>query len=432
MGFEGRIVPECCSSFCDTEEANRNTVYPLLKKVVGTPFFSHFEIDLCSSCELWEDQPQCRMRDCSVCECEEPPVWSLEKNAGGSSDSTDSYRHGGVVVAAVDSAVLGGWETLAPAGPFGYGVHATSGGHGSGAEPTARVVDLLENPEGYTGYTGPSAEKVWSAVHSKNCFQTPNQNSSSSSNNNNNNNNNTIDEYCFLSPEQRLYNRFLSGLHSSISLHIAHLYCLEMDPERVGECAVWGPNDDIAYDRVLKHPGRVENLYVAFSLLLRAVVKAGSAVTAAVPDSDPLLEEGLSHWRESLLPELVSLERRAPPTFDETSLLAMLGSGGDGHGEDAAPGTADRRRSELRGRFEELESIIRCVGCDRCKLWGTLQTLGLGTALKILLDDDGSESLRLSRQEAVALVNTLERLSSSLVFAQEFRARREAACRDGR
>jgi len=186
MGFEGRIVPECCSSFCDTEEANRNTVYPLLKKVVGTPFFSHFEIDLCSSCELWEDQPQCRMRDCSVCECEEPPVWSLEKNAGGSSDSTDSYHHGGVVVAAVDSAVLGGWETLAPAGPFGYGVHATSGGHGSGAEPTARVVDLLENPEGYTGYTGPSAEKVWSAVHSKNCFQTPNQNSSSSSSSSNN------------------------------------------------------------------------------------------------------------------------------------------------------------------------------------------------------------------------------------------------------
>jgi len=36
---------------------------------------------------------------------------------------------------------------------------------------TAQVVDLRLNPEGYTGYTGPSAEKVWSAIHLTNCFQ---------------------------------------------------------------------------------------------------------------------------------------------------------------------------------------------------------------------------------------------------------------------
>ena len=36
------------------------------------------------------------------------------------------------------------------------------------------------------------------------------------------------------------------------------------------------------------------------------------------------------------------------------------------------------------------------------------------------------QTMHLSRQEAVALVNTLERLSSSLVFAREFRSRRDA------
>lgn len=28
-----------------------------------------------------------------------------------------------------------------------------------------------------------------------------------------------------------------------------------------------------------------------------------------------------------------------------------------------------------------------CVGCDKCRLWGKLQTHGMGTALKILFSD---------------------------------------------
>jgi ERO1-like protein alpha len=34
-----------------------------------------------------------------------------------------------------------------------------------------------------------------------------------------------------------------------------------------------------------------------------------------------------------------------------------------------------------------------CVGCEKCRLWGKLQVLGLGTALKILFSDDGQENL---------------------------------------
>ena len=29
-----------------------------------------------------------------------------------------------------------------------------------------------------------------------------------------------------------------------------------------------------------------------------------------------------------------------------------------------------------------------CVGCDKCRLWGKLQTSGVGTALKILFELD--------------------------------------------
>ena len=31
-------------------------------------------------------------------------------------------------------------------------------------------VDLVENPEAFTGYAGPSAHQVWKAIYEENCF----------------------------------------------------------------------------------------------------------------------------------------------------------------------------------------------------------------------------------------------------------------------
>lgn len=216
--------------------------------------------------------------------------------------------------------------------------------------------------------------------------------------------------YCVLPAEQRLYNRFISGLHSSISLHIAHTYCLELDSTKMGECYRWGTHSEIAHERVLNHPDRVENLYVAFALLLRAVVKAGPAVTAAVPRNDPFFADSLSNWTDSLLPELTKMAEECPKTFDESYLLMEPG--------------IRWKKVELQRRFRHLQEIMQCVGCERCKLWGTLQTLGVGTAMRVLFhDSEDVGSVQLSRQEAVALVHTLERLSSSLVFAHDLRSK---------
>lgn len=78
-----------------------------------------------------------------------------------------------------------------------------------------------------------------------------------------------------------------------------------------------------------------------------------------------------------------------------------------------------------------------CVGCDKCRLWGKLQVTGLGTALKLLFSYDGEFAIPLpssgavdkddpsasvlSRSEVVAFVNTLHRLSESLVAVEKFR-----------
>ena len=87
-----------------------------------------------------------------------------------------------------------------------------------------------------------------------------------------------------------------------------------------------------------------------------------------------------------------------------------------------------------------------CVGCDKCRLWGKVQTTGLATALKVLfeLDEMALKSapvfvdllvsvLRinypspqtnhdlLQRSEVVALINTLFRFSESLKAVDDFR-----------
>lgn len=37
--------------------------------------------------------------------------------------------------------------------------------------PDAQYVDLLLNPERYTGYKGPSAWRVWNSIYEENCFK---------------------------------------------------------------------------------------------------------------------------------------------------------------------------------------------------------------------------------------------------------------------
>jgi len=373
-------VSDCCCSYSDLEETNDVRVHSLLKEVVGTPFFAHFRVNLCSECALWQDPGLCVLRDCAVCECESAPAWAVECEQEGQSGEPATSQ--------VD-------QNVVPLPAFAVGAESSWGQGDQATSQEEVVVDLRENPERYTGYSGSSAARVWDEVHNRNCFNAELESSE----------NRTSSMFCPVSAVQRVYDRLLSGLHSSISLHIAHGYCLERSALVVGECARWGPNASLARERVLDHRSRVENLYAAFAVLLRAVVRAGEAVSVAVPKGDEAFAEGLQVWEEQLLPELVQLAATCPKTFAEDEIFS-------------GPGVAVVR-GEVERRLEQLAEIMKCVGCDRCKLWGTLQTQGLGVALKVLFQPD---DIKLTRQEAVALVHTLERLSSSLQYLRDFRS----------
>jgi hypothetical protein len=81
-------------------------------------------------------------------------------------------------------------------------------------------------------------------------------------------------------------------------------------------------------------------------------------------------------------------------------------------------------KEDFRQRFRNVSRIMDCVGCDKCRLWGKVQTNGYGTALKVLFEFDENDSSNdplLRRTELVALINTMDRLSHSLSSIKEFR-----------
>jgi len=91
-------------------------------------------------------------------------------------------------------------------------------------------------------------------------------------------------------------------------------------------------------------------------------------------------------------------------------------------------------KEDFRNRFRNVSRMMDCVGCDKCRLWGKLQTVGYGTALKVLFEYDenkNGENPPLRRTELVALVNTLDRISNSLTAIGRFRAM-VAARKDGK
>jgi ERO1-like protein alpha len=83
----------------------------------------------------------------------------------------------------------------------------------------------------------------------------------------------------------------------------------------------------------------------------------------------------------------------------------------------------------MQAAFRNVTAVMDCVGCEKCRLWGKLQLLGVAAALKVLVSDTAVPSspapLTLERNEAVALVNLFDRLARSVATVAALEARLE-------
>ncbi|KAF0036929.1 hypothetical protein F2P81_009803 [Scophthalmus maximus] len=287
--------------------------------------------------------------------------------------------------------------------------------------PDAEYVDLLLNPERFTGYKGSSAWRVWNSIYEENCFKprsvyrplnplAPSRGESTAA---------AAGRFKGLCLEKRVFYRLISGLHSSINIHLCAEYLLD---ERWGR-SVWGPNVQEFRQRFdtaeTKGEGtrRLKNLYFLYLIELRALYKVSPYFERAFINLYTGNSPEDSATKELLL-QVFNEIKSFPMHFDEKSMFA-------GHKIEAKT-----LKEEFRLHFKNISRIMDCVGCSKCRLWGKLQTQGLGTALKILFSEkeiqnlperSPSQGFQLTRQEIVALINGFGRLSTSIQQLHNFR-----------
>ncbi|KAJ1841040.1 endoplasmic oxidoreductin-1 [Coemansia sp. RSA 2703] len=204
--------------------------------------------------------------------------------------------------------------------------------------------------------------------------------------------------------EYRVFYRMVSGLHASISAHICADY-FNATSNR------WEPNLSCFISRIGAFPDRLQNIYFNFVLLSSAIQKM-KPYLEAYDYSTGSAKDDLAVKR--LMPKILNPVKNAGLLFDDSELFV---------------GAAGRElKHEFKENFRNISRIMDCTGCEKCRLWGKTQTLGIGTAMKALFSypdrafRGGFTTLDFKRNEIVALITTYFQFSCSLEGIEMFRA----------
>ncbi|KAF1997486.1 endoplasmic oxidoreductin [Amniculicola lignicola CBS 123094] len=438
------VVSDACASYSTLEQLNE-AIHPYLHSITqNTDFFSHYRLSLYSKkCPFWSDENgMCGNVACAVntLDNEEdiPLVWRAKElgrlegptaqHPGKKQQRKERPLEGNLGDDVDESCVV---EYDDECDDRDYCVPEDESATAKGD-----YVSLVGNPERFTGYAGVGAQQVWEAIYRENCFSKPPKNPQSTQPQGFGGFNNAqqwaaanqlrnvmqqqplqqniksaiaqgtpvasldpvdFDDTCI---EKRVFYRVVSGMHASISTHL----CWDYMNQTTGQ---WSPNLACYEQRLHKFPDRISNIYFNFALIMRAVGKIKQHVQDySFCSADPVQD---TRTKDMVL-RLASALPPGDEIFDESLMFTD-------------PDTI-ALKEDFRNRFRNVSRVMDCVGCDKCRLWGKLQTNGYGTALKVLFEFDENDSSKdppLRRTELVALLNTMDRLSHSLQAIKEFR-----------
>ncbi|KAK6439327.1 endoplasmic oxidoreductin-1 [Oleoguttula sp. CCFEE 5521] len=442
-------VSDACASYADLDQLNTR-LYPYVRSLANnTDFFSYYRLNLYDKqCPFWSDENGlCGNIACAVTTIENegdiPDIWKAEELSRlegpkakhpPRKEQRELQRplQGELGDGVGESCVV---EYDDECDERDYCVPEDEG-----AGTKGDYVSLNDNPERFTGYSGEGAHQVWDAIYRENCFSKPGAVKSQSAGSLSSDpfspfgqnqaqaamdfkqvmkahdrqqaqsagaaeDGPDFEDECL---EKRVFHRVISGMHTSISTHL----CYDYLNQTTGE---WGPNLQCYKDRLHRKPERISNLYFNYAFLLRAVGKLRDYVQDYTFCTGDTVQDARTKKMITVLADAIPA---GPKIFDESVMFTDHTL------------TGVELKEDFRNRFRNVSRIMDCVGCDKCRLWGKLQTNGFGTALKVLFEfghgDVGQEKPLLRRTELVALINTLDKTSSALKALEYFRAAVEA------
>mmetsp|Transcript_83198 Transcript_83198/g.240360 ORF Transcript_83198/g.240360 Transcript_83198/m.240360 type:complete len:1161 (+) Transcript_83198:103-3585(+) len=262
---------------------------------------------------------------------------------------------------------------------------------GDGANTDSEDVNLMKNPERNTGYNG---SHIWEAMFKENCFEVgsglPRGRFGGDSG------------MCY---EERVLYRLLSGWHAATTISVAKNYYVPGTKEK----SSWAPNPERYMESLGRHPDRSKNLEFSFVVVLRALKKVSPFLqTYPFHTGDSHEDRRTTSLMGRLLDsQVLSVCSPLFEAFDESSLFQTK---------------SKEQRAQLKRQFKSVFTnitvLVDCVKCQRCRLHAKLYSLGLGTALKILLTPPELIAQTIRRDEVVALVNVLWKLSDAIEDAR--------------
>ena len=336
---------------------NNQNLCDSLQKLRQTLFFRIFKINLEPECSIFHQEMICRDTACQICECsnnEVPRVW---KQPSGIDEN---------IVTQMDD------------DPFNklvekYNFDSKQWLLKEDIDPKdGTYINLLKNPEGYTGYKG---AHIWKAIFKENCFS---------------------EKYSSLCVEDKIFSNIFTGWLAVTNFEIGCNFKNRNTKEKY-------VNITYVANKFLYQKDKIDNLFFLYSLILKAANKAVPFLIDYDYSSGNSTEDKIT---SKIIKEIFRHELK---NFDEIEEAFK-----DSYVE-FQNYIYSNMISELIIRFRNISSIIDCVTCSKCRMHAKLEVFGIATMLKIMFSkstDDLKESM--SRNELVSFINLFAKLSKAV------------------
>ena len=335
---------------------NNQKLCDSLQKLRQTLFFKIFKINLEPECSIFHQEMICRDTACQICECsnnEVPRVWKQPKGIDENIvTQIDDPFNKWVEKFNIDSKQWLLKEDIDP--------------------KDGTYINLLKNPEGYTGYKG---SHIWNAIFKENCF---------------------TEKYSSLCVEDKIFSNIFTGWLSVTNFEIGCNF-------RNRNTKAKYVNITYVTSKFLYQKDKIDNLFFLYSLILKAANKAVPFLLEYDYSSGNNTEDKMTL---SIIKEIFRHELKNFDEIEDTFKDAYV---------KFENFIYSNMISELIIRFRNISSIIDCVTCSKCRMHAKLEVFGIATMLKIMFAKSNEELKEsMSRNELVSFINLFAKLSKSV------------------